>query len=72
MFHKYPPKKLSRSSPPRAGRVGHGQKSGQRPPKGRTKRLEPQGGARRFSGAFAFGTKALPALMAQPFRTAVR
>jgi hypothetical protein len=46
----------------RAGRVGHGQKPEQRPPKSRTKWDETQGGARSFSGAFAFGTKALPAL----------
>jgi hypothetical protein len=46
----------------RAGRGGHGQKSGQRSPKGRAKRLEIQGGARSFSGAFAFVPKALPAL----------
>ena len=57
---------------PQAGRAGHGQKTEQRLPKGRAKRLEPQGGARSFSGAFAFGTKALPTHEGQPFRTAVR
>ena len=48
--------------PPRVGRVGHGQKPEQRRPKSRTKWVETQGGARSFSEAFAFGTKALPAL----------
>ena len=45
---------IKQESSPRAERVGHGQKPEQRSPKGRAKRHEPQGGARRFSGAFAF------------------
>ena len=44
------------------GRVGQGQKPEQRSPKSRTKWDETQGGARSFSGAFAFRRKALPAL----------
>ena len=56
--------KKSTLSSPQAGRVGNGQKPEQRLPKSRTKWAETQGGARRFSGAFAFGTKALPRLEA--------
>ena len=45
-----------------AGRVGHGQKSEQRPPKSRTKGGETQGGARSETERLSSERKALPAL----------